>query len=204
LTQIFKPANPTSPLFTNTYDTLSRVKEQRDAYNNLWQFFLAGSRSEEVAPNGTSRILYFNSMGSIVRSVNALLQETKTQYDGNQRPTLLTLPEGNSLATSYDVNGNVLTVTQHAKPGSGLADRTTSYTYETAWNRVATVTDFAGNTTSNEYYPAGGNGASQLKKITCPPVAAGTAITQFEYNNKGQLLKTTDPTGLVTSNIRGD
>jgi RHS repeat-associated protein len=198
LTQVFKPANPSSPIFTNTYDSLYRVMEQTDAYNNLWQFFVAGTRSEEVAPNGANRIIYFNDKGSPIRNINALGQEVTTEYDGNQRIILQTAPEGNSVATTYDANGNTLTTTNHAKPGSGLTDRTVSYTYETTWNKVATVTNPAGNTTSYEYFPQGVDGASLTKKITEPTVAAGTPETKFEYNNIGQLTKTTDPTLVVT------
>ena len=199
LTKVFKPANPTSPIFTNVYDSLSRVMEQRDAYNNLWIFFIAGTRSEEMSPTFTSRVSYFNSKGSVIRNINALGQLGSTQYDGNQRAVLSVYPEGNSVSMAYDADGNLLSMTQYPKPGSPLSPRTTSYTYETAWNKVATVTDPFLNTTTYEYVPSPTNGASLLKKVTGPVVAAGAPITQYTYNSKGQMLAITDPTGVLTS-----
>src|SRR5690606_33353299 len=50
LTKVFKPANPTASVITSVYDSLSRIKQQKDAYDNPWDMYLAGSRSEEVAP----------------------------------------------------------------------------------------------------------------------------------------------------------
>ena len=54
--KIFKPENPTSPIMTNTFDTLGRVKEQKDAYNNVWKFYISGPRAEEEDYPATKKI----------------------------------------------------------------------------------------------------------------------------------------------------
>ncbi len=122
---------------TNVYDSLSRVKEQTDAYGNLWQFFIAGTRSEEVAPNGTSRVSYFNVRGNVIKDVNALSQAVTSEYDGMERNILLSNAGGNSQENSYDSLRNVLSITLKAKPGSGLPDRMSSFTYDTFWTSKA-------------------------------------------------------------------
>jgi RHS repeat-associated protein len=194
MTVIKKSANPNDPIVTNVYDSLSRVKEQEDAYGNVWQFFLAGSRSEEVAPavapatEGTSRILYFNKRGSAIRTINALGQSVTTEYDGNERPILVTMPEGNSVSTVYNAAGSVLSVTQHAKPGSGLSDRTTSFAYgDTNWpSQPDEITDPAGKVTTKTFDAT----TSKVTQITLEEVAEGTPTTIVEYNSIGQVTRT--------------
>lgn len=199
LTQIFRPANPSTAIFTNVYDSLSRVKEQTDAFGNVWQFYFAGSRSEEVAPNSTSRVIYLNEFGSKTIEINALNQKTQYGYDGLQRVLSVTYPEGNSVEKTYDNRNNLLTSTQHPKPASGLTSRTTSFTYETDWNKVKTVTDTAGQTTVVTYASAGQNGASLITQVQEPTVAAGTPVSSYGYNARGQMSSYTDPTGVQTT-----
>ncbi|MBX9573789.1 MAG: hypothetical protein K2X77_33135 [Candidatus Obscuribacterales bacterium] len=66
--------------------------------------------------------MYFNEVGSVLRDIDALGNETSFERGGLDRVTKVTLPEENSTETSYDENNNVLTTTQVAKPGSGLSD----------------------------------------------------------------------------------
>lgn len=203
LTKVFRPANPSSPVVTNVYDGLHRVKQQKDAYDNVWNFYLAGNRSQETAPNSTSRVVYFNSKGSVVKTVNALGQAVTTQYDGLQRPVLVTSPEGDSTGTIYDANGNMLSVTQNPKPGSGLSSRTSSYTYDSTWtSQVSTATDPAGNVTSTTYAGTSSNGAGKPTQVVQPSATTGGSqpTTTSTYNSYGQVLTLTDPTGVVSSN----
>jgi RHS repeat-associated protein len=201
LTQVFNAANPSVAIITNTYDTRSRVKEQLDAFGNLWQFFIAGSRSEELAPNGTKKVLYFNARGNTVREINALGHQIKYQFDGLERNTLVTMPEGNSVETSYDSNSNVLSSKQNAKPGSPLSARTTSFTYDSTWtSKVKTSVDTAGNTITYTYAAPGANGAGKIIQQDKPAVTGGVPTDLITYNNKGQVLTQRDPTGRVMSN----
>ncbi|MBX9770283.1 MAG: hypothetical protein K2X29_02875, partial [Candidatus Obscuribacterales bacterium] len=200
LTQVFAPGNPTTAILTNIYDSLSRVKQQKDAYNSSWDFFIAGSRSEEVAPNSTKRTLYLNSKGSVLLNINALGQVVTSTYDGLERCISRTLPEGNRTETSFDANGNVLSVTQHPKPASGLSSRTVTLTYETTWNKVSSFTDAANNTVQVTYKAANESGAGNIYQVTQPTVAAGTAILTYAYNSIGQVVSRVDPGGCTTTN----
>ncbi|MDP2376662.1 RHS repeat domain-containing protein [Reyranella sp.] len=53
LKQIFYPSSAGLPFVTNTYDSLGRVAAQENAIGGVWNYFLAGYRSEENDPYGT-------------------------------------------------------------------------------------------------------------------------------------------------------
>jgi YD repeat-containing protein len=195
MTKIFRPANPSSPVVTNVYDSLSRVQTQSDAYNNTWTYFFAGSRSEEVDPNGNSHAMYFDYQGNVVKDIDQLGNITTTVYDGLERPTLVTLPEDNSTSFAYDALSNVLTVTATPKPTSALSPITNVFTYDPMWNKVKTSKDGNGNVTTFTFDPT----SSRLTNVTYPAVAAGTAQVNMTYNGIGQLLTLTDPTNVKTA-----
>jgi RHS repeat-associated protein len=195
LSQIFRPANPTEAVVTNAFDTLNRVKQQTDAYGNIWNYYFAGSRSAEDDPNGNSRVWYFDGFGSSVQYTDQLGNTTVSQFDGLERPVLVTLPEGNSTSLSYDQFCNLLSTVFQPKPGSSLANISNSFTYDPAWNKVKTVTDGNSNVTTLTYSPTTG----QLTQISYPTVTAGTPVAYLTYNSIGQLLTYTDPTSIVTT-----
>ena len=195
LYQVFQPANPSCAIVANEYDTLGRVKQQADAYGNMWSYYFAGNRSEEDDPNGFSRIWYFDAYGSVLQFTDQLGNTTLTQYDGLERTTLVTLPEGNSFAFQYDANCNLLLAVAAPKPGSGLGDITLTYTYDLSWNKVKTAQDGNGNTVTFTYDPVTG----QLTQIQYPTVSAGVPYVYFSYNSIGQLVTATDPTGIISS-----
>ena len=92
--------------------------------------------------------------------------------------TRKTFPEGNALEYSYHdapcaatdrrCTHNVSEVRQVAKPASGLATLVSSFTYESAFNKVASATDPRGKTTTYTY-TAQGNPLT----VTAPADAAG-------------------------------
>ncbi|MGE0265099.1 MAG: RHS repeat-associated core domain-containing protein [Candidatus Obscuribacterales bacterium] len=190
----FHPVNPTSPLATNTYDSLGRVKEQKDAYDNTWKFYIAGPRAEEENPNGKSQVWHLNRFGKVVKHVNPLGDETTYTLDGLNRVSKQTLPEGNAVEFVYDANDNVTKVTAKAKSGSGLSDIVNEFTYDSTWNKVATAKDGRGNTTTYTYNGTTGT----LTKIERPVIASVTPTVEFTYNSRGQLLTREDETDIVT------
>ncbi|MFA6559377.1 MAG: DUF6531 domain-containing protein, partial [Candidatus Obscuribacterales bacterium] len=97
MTKLFKPANPTVAIVTNTYDTLGRIKEQADYQSNVWQYYFAGSRTEEVNPNGKKGILYFNNLGNTVKAIDQVGKISKAIFDGRGRQIKSIAPEGNSV-----------------------------------------------------------------------------------------------------------
>lgn len=197
MTKHFFPANPTVAISTNIYDSLDRVKEQRDYQSNLWQYFFAGSRSQEVNPNGKGSVVYNGVYGLPVKTINQVGKISTTVFDGRARIKKSTAPEGNSLEFLYDVKGRVTQSTLKAKPGSGLADIVSSATYDPIWNWLKTVTDPMGHVTTLNYDPANGN----LLSIVSPSVTGlGSSTISMSYNGRGQLLTVTSPDGIVSKN----
>ncbi len=196
MTQVFKPANPLVAIVNNVYDSLGRVKQQSDGSSNVWTYYFAGSRSEEKNPEGDSRVQYLDGHGNLISETDAAGKTTKREYDGLNRLTKITFPEGNQRVFSYDVESNILTITDKAKSGSGLTDIVQTFTYDPDFNEVATHEDGRGNTITNTYDPTTG----QLLQIELPEVDSEVPTVVFTYNGRGQVLTRTDPTGIVTLN----
>jgi RHS repeat-associated protein len=194
LTKVFLPLNPATPIVTNVYDTLSRVQTQANARGQVWTYYFAGARTEEVDPLTNQRVLYFNRLGRTTRSINALSFEAEMKYDGLNRLIETTLPEGNKVVLTYDANNSVLTKTYVPKSGSGLSNIQFVYTYDSTWAKVKTVVDGNSKTTTFSYDPVNGN----LLTVTKPLVGGLTPQAVFTYNARGQLLTVTDETGIVT------
>lgn len=194
LTKFYLPANPTTAVVKNVYDSLGRVKEQRDFADNLTTLYLAGSRSEVIGPLGNSHVVYFGAGGVAERSINALGFELTKRYDGRNRLVSVVNPEGNSTNFTYDVNCNLLQITHKPKPGSGLSDLTNQLSWDPLWNRLKTFTDTAGRTNSWNYDPANGRLLSITKHTVNGQIPQSTAT----YNSRGQITSFTDETGVVT------
>ncbi|BBJ22520.1 hypothetical protein W01_04470 [Candidatus Nitrotoga sp. AM1P] len=164
MTKLFYPNNPANPFATNVYDTLSRVQTQTNANNKLWQYYFAGFRSEEVAPDGSSNVSWIDANGKITDAIDPLGRLTLTTYDGQSRPIRIELPDGNAVETDYDdapcatqnrCTHNPKTIRQLPKPGSSEPILTRTFSYEPAFNRIATATDARGQTTNFTYTPQG-------------------------------------------------
>ncbi len=118
-------------------------------------------------------------------------------------------PNGNGTSYTYDSLGNVLTATKAAPSGttvdstkgSQVTSATTTYTYESRFNQVLTVTDAGSNVTTYDYGTALSNPGGNLLSITSPTTAAGTAVESYTYNSLGQVLTDTAPDGTVTKNV---
>ncbi|OAM51999.1 hypothetical protein A7981_00445 [Methylovorus sp. MM2] len=213
MTKLFYPSFPFTPAALNTYDTLGRVQTQTNAVGGLYSYYFAGSRSEEVGPNGRSLVSYFDSLGNVTKSIDPLGRITLNTYDGQSRLVKKQAPEGNTIEYTYDdypcanadmrCTQNVKTIVKTPKPGSSLAPISNSFTYESAFNKVATATDGRGNITTYTYTtfgspltvtsPTDSNGVAPLTTYaytTFTPTATG--FTTFPFNlQTGQTVKTT-------------
>lgn len=197
LIKAFAPANPLSPLFTNTFDSLGQLKQQADAYSNLTQMYYAGYRTEIVNAAGKKSVLSLNRYGDLTKVVNHLGQATQRQYDARRRLTKVTLPEGNGTQYAYDGSDNILTMVAFKKPASALANITVTRTYDPLWNKVKTFVDGMSRTTTYNYNATTGN----LESVVHPTVTgSGTPQYTMTYNARGQILTVTEPTGIVTKN----
>ncbi|PLX61400.1 DUF6531 domain-containing protein, partial [Sedimenticola selenatireducens] len=197
MTKFFYPSNPTIAFATNVYDTLGRVKTQTNANGKLYNYYFAGSRSEEVGPGNVSKVSYFDALGKVLKSIDPLGRVTTNTYDGQSRLTRKELPEGNALEYDYDdascatadkrCTHNLSQARQIAKPGTGLATLTSSFTYESTFNKVASATDPRGKVTTYTYTTQG-----NPLTVTAPADAGGvqpqttygyTAYTASGYPN---------------------
>jgi RHS repeat-associated protein len=192
----YKPQNPTTAFMTNVYDTLGRVKTQSDALGHVWTCYFAGSRSQETDPLSNVHAQYFNQNGSLIRDINALGFETDYLYDGLNRKTQMTLPEGNQTLWTYDANNNVLTTTWVPKSGSGLSNVVNTFTYDPTWAKVKTFKDGNLNTTTYTYDTTLGN----LLKVQKPAVSGIVPTITNAYNARGQAISIIDETGIQTQN----
>ncbi len=194
LTQIFLPQNPVNASVTNVYDTLGRVQTQTVASGNTWNYFFAGSRSQETDPLGNTKVWYFDNFGRVTTFIDALGNTTISQYDGLRRLVQETKPEGNYTQWTYDSKNNILTETKVPKSGSGLSNIVSTWTYDATYNKKHTLLDPRSNTWTWNYDPATGNLLSFVKPI----VGGQTPQESWTYNSRGQMLTLTDETSVVT------
>ena len=214
LTQVFYPSQPSIPFVTNTYDTLGRVSSQANASNasgnnTTWNYYFAGYRSEEDDAYGKQHVLYWNPRGKSlfeIQDAAGLNRVTTNAYDGLDRLTSTTQPEGNSVAYAYDATlnpwaNNVASITRNAKPGSTLSPTATNFAYDPLWNKPVSVTDALGRVSTASYDAATGhfnakstftyNGYGQVLTATDPPAA----VTAFAYDTFGNLVSRTADSG---------
>ncbi|CAN7548504.1 RHS repeat-associated core domain-containing protein [Bradyrhizobium sp. LjRoot220] len=207
LAQVFTPSG--TALVTNTYDSLGRVMTQANANNassnnTTWNYYFAGYRSEENDPYGTRHVLYYNPLGKPLFEIQdfaGLNRLTANAYDGLNRLSSSTTPEGSSVAYTYDSvqnpwANNVASVTRNPKPGPPLASLTTTYSYDPIYNKPASVTDPRGLVSTMSYDGATGNLTTSISDVGGSPHF--NARTSFTYNGVGQVLTATDPLGAVT------
>ena len=215
LTQVFYPSQPSNAFVTNSYDTLGRVNAQANANGNVTSFYFAGSRTETVDPAGDRHVTYQTARGKVLKDdavlsgsfgdvfndtaqQNGVINVTASQYDGQDRLTLTTAPEGGTVALAYstDFLNNVVQVTRTAKPGSGLTPLVTTYGYDPIYNKPVLVTDPLGLVATMSYDPATGNLLTAVADVG----GAGhfNARSSFTWTSVGLPLTATDPLGVIS------
>ncbi len=193
----FKIASQTWNGGTTTYswDDTNHKVTRTDALGYVSEYYNDGGN------NITKEIIHTAGLHSGEPST----YETDYSYDSNKRKTLQTNPRGNTIAWTYDSNGNVLTITKSAPSGTtvdstkGTQSLTslTTFTYESRFNQVASMTDPNGNVTTYDYGNATTNPSGNLLTVTYPTVTAGTATETYTYNSKGQVLTDTTSDGVT-------
>ncbi|POZ80329.1 hypothetical protein C3743_38325 [Burkholderia contaminans] len=123
-----------------------------------------------------TRLSYLDVLGNVLQQADPLFNVTHS-LTTDRRLITKTLPQGNFSYTYDDAScassekrctQNVKSITQFAPSGSGLAPLTRSFTYESAYNKVATETDARGNATTYTYAPWG-----DIATVTSPVDASG-------------------------------
>ena len=127
----------------------------------------------------------FDYMGNQLTSKTPDGIVTSFQYDGANRLIKTTNPDSSIYQQAYDWLGRKITATD---PKGAV----TNYTYDT-FNRITKEeTPFSGSYKSAKtyYYDANGNITSQRQSNNVPGSAASESRTDYEYNNRNFLIKT--------------
>ncbi|MDR6539781.1 DUF6531 domain-containing protein, partial [Variovorax soli] len=188
MTSLYYPSFPTVAAATNVYDSLGRVKTQTNARGKTYEYFFAGSRTEEIGPGGTARTNYLDAQGNTIQSSTPAGNWTVSTYDGQSRLIRKQFPEGNATEYAYDdascagadkrCTHNVKTITSIPKPASGLVSLSQGFSYDSAFNQVTSATDARGKTTSYSYTAQG-----LPLTVTAPPDPSGMAPqTSYAYS----------------------
>ncbi len=154
----------------------------------------------------TERVDYtYDGNGNVKTRTDTALRTTYYDYDGQDRVTRITAPDGGVTIMSYDYEGNLKSVqdprlltTTYAYNGFGsVTSRTspdtgvTTYTYDAA-GRLATETRANGKTITYTW--------DKLGRLTSK--ASGVVIESFTYDEgtygKGRLSRVNDATGSTT------
>lgn len=216
LSRIYAPVKDAAGLVTAgadlgyVYDSVGKVSEAWDATALQWVgtrdphrfLILDGARGERVDPTGGRYKVDYDPDGDPVRVLDELDRQTLATFDGRHRLTERTFPEGDKEQFAYDDSDNTTSLVRLAKPGSPApTSLAVSATWDPTWNKIATITDTAGRLTKFLYYDASfGAAVGQLQFVVRPAAASGGTqpVYAYEYDGRGLLSKTYDPTGRIT------
>jgi RHS repeat-associated protein len=144
-------------------------------------------------PGGSTRVVTFDLTKLVMLTDRDELNRTVSyQYDTNNRPTRVTLPEGNYTQQTYNARGNVIESRTVSKAGSGLADIVATAAYPAACanavtcNHPTSTTDPKGNVTDYTYDTTHGGSLT----VTEPAASGGanrkqTRVTYSKLDANG-------------------
>ena len=175
----YRRAGATTPSLTATVNAAGRVTSVTNegvTHNYNWVDSGNTRTLTVTSPLSATRTIASDIATSLVQSVaDALGRTTSYQYDTQTRLTRATSPEGNYTQYSYDARGNAVSITNVAKPGSGLANIVTSAAYAASCtnvkicNKPTSTTDAKGNVTDYSYDATHGG----ILSVTAPAATAG-------------------------------
>lgn len=211
LGQIYEPVSANSPALSYGYDSRGLVSSAQDATSLQWgtrgayAWRLAlGERGQRIDPAGGAYTVYYSTDGDPVRHIDEIGREVDSVWDGRHRVTQRTFPEGDHERFAYDAKDNVTSLTKVPKPGSPLANLVITATYDSSWNKLASIVDPMGNETDFTYYPnAGACGStgvanSMMCKAQRPAVSGTRPTFTYQYNSSGLVTQSVDPAGITT------
>ncbi len=211
LSKITLPSGQTT---TVTYDTNGRVSSVNDGLGT-WTYNFAPSggtmTTTITSPVGDVRQVYSSiAVGRPTTDRNGAMETTSYLYDGYNRTTRVTQPEGNYTAFVYDGRGNVTQRTSVSKTPGTPANIVVSASYDVTClsrakcNKPNSVT-VNGQTTNYEYDSTHGG----MTKMTLPaPVTSGirpelrysySALYAWSKNPAGTLVQAATPIYLPTA-----
>ena len=192
-----------------------------DAFGRLTDSFVNGRHTHQdfdrlgqvvqvVDPLNIGRWASYDAFGRVLTQTDANHNTTTYTYDEQERSVTMDMPEGVSVKTVHNREGETFTVrdgnqvtTTYRYDANGnlkttevlLRDGTTVVTSENAYDAAGRRIDaFDGNRARTHYeYDA----ANRILISTVD--ADGLKLqTKFQYDSKGQVIRETDPNGTVT------
>jgi RHS repeat-associated protein len=176
------PPTASAPTKSIAY-TSGLVSSVTRAGIGTWAYSVGSAQTTVTDPGGNVTTTYYGTDPVPQWTKDGLNRQTSYTWDSDNRLLTQTFPEGNSVQLTYDARGNVTQTTAHAKPGTGLADISTSAVYPSTCASLATcnlptsTTDARGNTTDYSYDSTTG----QLLTVTAPAAATGATRPQARY-----------------------
>jgi RHS repeat-associated protein len=201
----------TTQLSTYEYNSFGKMTHEVDPVGRTFTYIYAANGQDVIEKrmtrNGASELLFkttYNTKHRPLTTTDAAGQITTYTY--NARGQLLTATNAKGEQTTYTYNAlGQLVSADGPLPGAG--DQMT-WTYDVA-NRVRTVTNESGYTLTYDY-----DNLDRLTRITFPDTTyeqysytrldhvltrdRAARETSFEYNNRAELIKRTDPLNRVT------
>jgi len=166
---------------------LASVTNAGGHITSITAYNLHGQPLTIVDPNGLATNLAYDSRQRLTsRTVGT--EVTSYGYDGVGQLTKITLPDGSFLTYSYD----------DAHRLTGMQDN--------LGNRVAYTLDLMGNRTQEQVFDPGNNLAQTRSRVfnnlnrLFQEVGAASQITQYTYDNQGNVTGVRDPLNKLTSN----
>ena len=202
---------------TNVYDNRGNLTSTTDALTHATTFFYDRhgnlSTQTDALNNVTTNTYDLNGnrlTQSVTRTFNNAPQTLLTQfaYDGQNRLTKTTFPDGSATQTHYNSPGQVDIDTDEL-------GHQTQYVYDSDGRR--TTTTYADGTTSNTQYDANGNRTQTtnrgivtsfvydkincLTQTTSAPNTANAATRTTNYDAGSQVISTVDALGNPTTYV---
>ena len=158
----------------------------REEVTTSYSRSVSGSTATMIVTNALNQATTIVSSlisGRPTSVTNPLNHTTSFAYDGSDRPTRTTAPEGNYVEHSYDVRGNVIQTVAVPKGGVGPTI-VTSASYDSVCsnpitcNQPNSTTDARGNVTDYTYDPTHGG----VLTVTGPAPTPGAVRPQTRYS----------------------
>ena len=213
--QIYTADNPNQPNAEYDWDGVGRVTDVMDAEalqvgdRAPYQFYIAdGTSGERDDPLGDAWSVVYDVYGHPATYTDEDGDITLASADGRGRVMQMTYPEGDEEQFAFDDNNNTVHLTKTPKPGCGtscLPNINIYATWDPIWQKLASIKDANGNTTTFTYEPVGTNGTSEIATAVRPSVTGGSPTYAFTYDSAGKVLTSIDPitssTSIKTQNI---
>ncbi|MEH2294032.1 RHS repeat-associated core domain-containing protein [Nostoc sp.] len=186
--------NPLGNVTRYTYNNFGQVLTKINPLGHMTthEYDSNGNLLVTINAIGSTKQTY-NEFGNITEIIDGEGQATRFEYDSIGRVTRQVDALGNATTYTYDSNGNQLSQTSTITTINGKQLQTKSWTYD-AEGRVTSEIDPLSNIVRYEYDKMGHQTFSIEQNMD-------NRRTEYEYDDKGQLVKTLYADGTSESSV---